>query len=123
MSSRKTEIAIKGEQLAAEYLTNKGFSILERNWRYSRSGEIDIIVKRDNVIAFVEVKTRKTTNCGDPLESITRGKQRQIYNLARAYINYNSVTQGCIYRFDAVGIILSYPPQINHIENAFTYDS
>ena len=64
----------EGEQLAAAYLLNKGYRILERNYRYHRN-EIDIIAKHGQVLCFVEVKTRISSAKGDPAEAVTLKKQ------------------------------------------------
>jgi len=107
-----------GENIAAEYLQKQGYEIIERNWRYSREGEIDIIAIDKKTLVFIEVKTRKTTNFGHPLEAIDERKFYQIKHLAQAYIstlekNYAN------YRIDAISIILSQPPEINHVKNIF----
>jgi putative endonuclease len=77
-----------GETLAKGYLESIGYSIVERNWHYSRYGEIDIIAFEPDkqVLAFVEVKTRRTDTYGSPLESISEEKQRKMRFLAEVYI-------------------------------------
>jgi putative endonuclease len=116
----KSEIAIEGENLAVRYLIDQGYKILERNWRFSNFGEIDIIVHIDNTIAFVEVKTRTSDACGDPLESITRTKQKQIMRLAEIYIQNTSLVGDPVFRFDAMSIVMGQKPLINHLTDAFT---
>ncbi|MEW5819908.1 MAG: YraN family protein [Cyanobacteriota bacterium] len=119
MVSKKNKIARQGELLATEYLINKGYKILQNNWRYSRTGEIDIIAQKNQEIIFVEVKTRSTTNCGEPFESIDENKQQQIYNLAEIYISKNQFPETFSFRFDAIGVILKKIPEITHLENAY----
>lgn len=112
----KRETGSKYEEIAARYLVNKGYTVECRNYR-DRFGEIDIIARKDGVIIFVEVKFRSGTQSGDPLESITIHKQRQIRNAALSYMrykHYNPETMNI--RFDCIGIL---GDEINHVENAF----
>ncbi len=109
-----------GEELALRYLTRRGYSLLERNYR-TRYGELDLIVRRGNTIVFVEVKLRRGSGFGDPLEAITPRKQATIRSLAEHYLlqveeqlDFDTV------RFDVVGILLvKDAAHIRHIEDAF----
>ena len=67
-----------GEEIARKYLEKLGYKILELNKRFSRYCEIDIIALDKNTVVFCEVKTRKTTVCGSPFESITKSKYENI---------------------------------------------
>jgi putative endonuclease len=96
----------RGEELAASYLESHGWTVLDRNWRSGRA-ELDLVVRRDDVVAFVEVKTRAGGGCGDPLEAITWAKRRDIARLAGAWL----ATRGrelpeapATVRFDAVAV-------------------
>ncbi len=73
-----------GEEMAAAYLARKGFTILERNWRF-RHWEVDIIASRNGFLHFVEVKTRTSLRYGHPEESITRDKMKNLRNAAEEY--------------------------------------
>ena len=75
----------RGEQLAARYLADRGWMILHRNYRIGHR-EIDLVARRDEVVAFIEVKTRGGLGYGHPLEAITRKKQREIQLVASAWI-------------------------------------
>jgi len=114
--SKNTEIGRKGESLAAEYLINKGFNILERNYRYGRL-EIDIIAEIDNVIVFIEVKARQSKRFGYPEEAVDNRKTDHILTCADHYIYQNQWT-GDI-RFDIISIFLKPEILIEHIEDAF----
>lgn len=114
------DIALQGENLAANYLQTKGYKIITRNWRYSRMGEIDIIAQYNNEIIFVEVKARTSKFCGDPAESVTPSKQRQIMKLAEIYISQNDFGDKYSFRFDVISIVMKKQPEILHIESAFT---
>jgi len=108
----------QGEEIAARYLKGKRYEVLERNYR-CRHGEIDIIVRRKNVLAFVEVKTRRSCAFGSPLEAVSLKKQRTICAAAQTYLQYSGLA-GTSARFDVVGVLLgSGAPIIEHIENAF----
>ena len=107
-----------GENIAAEYLAKNGYKILERNWRFSRAGEIDIIALDRDALVFVEVKTRKTTAFGHPFEAIDDKKYNQVHTIANAYMSQADVKyKSC--RIDGISVILSNPPEITHLKNLF----
>ena len=68
------QLGKNGEEIAQQYLIKQGYKILEKNKRFSNFCEIDIIAQDKQTVVFVEVKTRKTTFCGHPLEAITKSK-------------------------------------------------
>lgn len=107
------------EELVAERLEAEGWTILERNFRYGRR-EIDLIVRRDRTTAFVEVKGRRGTRCGDPLEAITPRKRREIEEVARFWVTRHG-DEGLDYRFDAVGVREGAGGEIEivHVEDAW----
>lgn len=109
----------RGEDIAADLLEKDGYEIIERNYRYGH-GEIDIVAKKNNILVFVEVKTRKNLEFGPPELAITKNKQRQIRKIAEAYI-FENTSSGMDCRIDVIAILLrkNLPPKINHIENAF----
>jgi len=63
------DLGKKGEQLAAEFLISKGYKIVARNFRFQKA-EVDIIARKNNVLAIIEVKTRSSSNFGDPQEFV-----------------------------------------------------
>lgn len=73
-----------GEEIAAGYLKDKGYTILERNWRY-KHWEVDIIASLKHKLHFIEVKTRNSLRFGKPEESITREKMTHMKNAAEQY--------------------------------------
>ena len=112
-------IGDRGELRAAEYLQNKGFYILERNYR-TRRGEIDLICADDRYLVFVEVKTRSSTSFGMPCEAVTSVKQRKLVLAAQQWL-YNHPTE-LQPRFDVVEILVSPDRstcRIRHIPDAF----
>lgn len=108
-----------GEALALKYLTDIGYTIIDKNFRIGRMGEIDIIAQYQNYICFIEVKTRKSTRYGMPAESVTWNKQKKIMRLAGMYLLKNKIPESDI-RFDVVEVFLGKHPQIKVIPNAFT---
>ena len=121
MGLSKEELAKKGEQLAVDFLEEKGFEIIERNYRYGH-GEIDIIAldPKDNFTVFVEVKTRQNLYFGEPEYAITKKKQQQVKKVAELYL-YDKEIEQIDCRFDVVAILLEDEdkPVINYYENAF----
>ena len=110
-----------GEKLAAEYLQKRGFSIVETNWRYSRSGEIDIIAIDKNALVFVEVKTRSSISFGLPIESITETKMNRMKTLAGIYLSEKPDIKFKNFRFDVVGIILNKVPEITYYKDVYQF--
>lgn len=104
-----------GEAAAAQYLLEKGFCIISRNYQ-SRAGEIDCIAKApDGTLVFVEVKSARSSTKGHPFSWVTRAKQQKIARMARQYLADHKLTrQAC--RFDVIAI---YRGEIQHLENAF----
>jgi putative endonuclease len=107
-----------GERVAREHLEGLGFKIVEAGFR-CKLGEIDIIATKNKELYFIEVKTRWSDNCGDPLESITAHKQHQIIKTAKFYLaSKRIVNTNC--HFSAIGIDISEDSsKIEFIEDAF----
>ena len=105
------------EQLAAQFLKNQGYKILETNYK-TKTGEIDIIAKLRGVLVFVEVKARKSHRFGNPKYAVTHQKQIKISKVA---LNYLKATQQMNKRarFDVVVITNTGQPKIEVVENAF----
>jgi putative endonuclease len=106
-----------GEQLAADFLVQKGFEIVKRNYRYKHS-EIDLIIRKANWLIFVEVKTRSSYDFGYPEEFVDYKKVRKILEGADHY-TYKNDWEGNV-RYDIVSVRLGNgDPEIVHIEDAF----
>ena len=107
-----------GENLAAEYLTQKGLTIVHRNWRYKRA-EIDLIATEGRILVFAEVKVRDSISFGRPEEMVNHRKQRLIIDAAMAYMR--SIHHEWEIRFDIVAITGSpeRDHEILHIRDAF----
>jgi putative endonuclease len=78
------ETGTSGEQLAAEYFTQKGYTILHKNWRY-KNWEIDLVALKNNLLHFIEVKTRHPSKFGYPEDAVTKTKLRYLINAAEEY--------------------------------------
>ena len=107
-----------GEQIAAHFLERNEYEILERNWRFEHA-EVDLICKQQNIVVFVEVKTRKGNQFGHPEQSVTEAKQKAMAKAAEEYIYVKKHT-GEI-RYDIISILLpkKEDAQILHLEDAF----
>lgn len=105
----------KGEELACEYLIKKGYKILERNKRFSKFCEIDIIAQDKNTVVFCEVKTRKTDICGSPAEAVTKSKYQNIKKGIFFYLQENPKAKQ--FRIDVISILLEPKLEIKHLRN------
>jgi putative endonuclease len=100
------------------YLIHNGYSLVERNYR-TRRGEIDLIVRKDEALVFVEVTLRRGTGFGDPLEAVTPRKQNTLRSLAKHFL-YARKPHYDTLRFDVIGILADRPDvSIRHVEDAF----
>lgn len=115
--AQHNELGKKGEELAVSYLLKKGYDIVDRNFRFDKA-EVDIICQKGDVLAIVEVKTRSTTDFGNPQEFV---KPKQIQRLVKAVNEYVTVNNLDVeVRFDIIAIIKEGKKfQIEHIEDAF----
>lgn len=106
----------RGEQLAVDLAQSLGWEIIERNWRCP-SGEIDLVARDDQTLVVVEVKTRRSTRFGAPIEAITPAKLARLKRLAGAYVSTRHV-ESLALRVDVIGILLcaNQPPQVQHLQ-------
>jgi putative endonuclease len=91
------------EDLVASWYEAAGYRILDRNWR-SREGELDLVVSRGRTVVFCEVKTRRSTRFGAPVEAVTATKQRRIRTLALQWLAAQSSRGGDL-RFDVASVL------------------
>jgi len=103
MTFKRISLGREGELFAAEYLRKQGYKIRESNYR-SPLGEIDIIAREGDVLAFVEVKTRKGNSFGSPFEAVNKRKQMQIIKTAKYYLAQKRIKETAV-RMDVVSII------------------
>ena len=114
MPQNNHRVGIRQEEIAAEYLREQGYLILEHNY-HTRTGEIDLIGLDGHTLAFIEVKYRSSKGSGDPGESITPYKQSKIRRCAMDYLARNRYAEDTPCRFDAV---LIFGTQIRLIKDA-----
>jgi len=113
------ELGKKGEQLAVNYLINKGYKIVERNWRFQKA-EIDIIATKDKILISVEVKTRSTNDFGNPQDFVTPKKIKLMVSAMNEYILNKDLDIEL--RFDIVAITKDKSSfDIQHFKDAFLY--
>lgn len=115
----KREIGDKGEFLAQNHLVSAGYEILESNWRYSKA-EIDIIAKSEEILVFVEVKTRSYDFYGKPEEAVSQKQEGLIMDAAQRYME--EVGHDWEIRFDIISIIMTKKgvlKSLEHFEDAF----
>lgn len=115
-----------GEQQAERLLKKKGYRLLGRRVRVGNKDELDLVMKRDGVLIFVEVKTRKSEEFGRPFEAVNRSKRRYLSRAAIHFLTQLKPRQRPEYfRFDVVEVIGTPEgddPVVRHIENAFSME-
>jgi len=118
-----------GEQIAENYLKNKGYQILDRNFSFRipgnpQKGEVDIIAQKNDIISFVEVKTLRLAQ-GEPFspeEKVDFGKQRKLVKTAESWLIKKKIPLNSKWQIDVIAIELkNKKAKINHFENAIPY--
>lgn len=134
---RKKTLGKLGENIAIDYLKDANYCILEKNFK-CRFGEVDIIAKKNNILIFIEVKTRTSLNYGHPSEAIDNFKIKKLRNIADFYTIEKNLEQNYDIGFDVISILISKSPfgsikgikkdkkiyresnfKIQHLRNAF----
>lgn len=115
MSDFKINEGKRGEEIATRFLQKLGYKILQQNFRI-KNGEVDIIAIDKNVLVFVEVKTRKSTEFGTPFEAITPWKLKSLINVAQYYkLTHPKLPESL--RIDAISIKLNQNNEVGEIEH------
>ena len=112
-------LGVLGEDLAVEYLTERGLVVLSRNWR-CRDGELDVVATDGRALVVCEVKARSTDDYGDPAEFVTPAKIRRVRAATQAWLRRYRV--GCCeIRFDVVTVLwpADGAPRLRHLRGAF----
>ncbi|MCY4062721.1 MAG: YraN family protein [Chloroflexi bacterium] len=111
-----------GERIARDYLRAKGYAIVESNWS-TTFGELDIIAKRDGILVFVEVKTRRGSSTESALESVTAVKHARTLKSVYQYLHDHDIDTESEWRMDVIGVALAANgrPRIDHVEDAFDW--
>jgi putative endonuclease len=112
-------IGRSGEQSAERYLRSKGLHLVARNHRCVQ-GEIDLVMRDGETLVFVEVRRRKSTDYGSPLETVSAAKQRKVIAAAQHFIASQKISSRQALRFDVVGIVSDGAGDtIEWVRNAF----
>lgn len=114
MNDTRSAIGGRGEALARQYMEQKGYRMLEQNYR-TKYGEIDLIAKKDDVLIFVEVRTKTSEQYGSPEETINQKKLTKLYKNARAYVGFKKWTGS--FRVDAVCVVLDAEFGVKRLEH------
>jgi putative endonuclease len=113
------ELGRRGEQIAVDFLIEKGFEILETNWMFQKA-EVDIIAQKDNILAVVEVKTRSSIDFGSPQDFVKPKKIKLLVKAINEYVIANDLDVEV--RFDIMAIHAKGKNfEIEHLEEAFYY--
>jgi putative endonuclease len=120
--TRAQALGALGERIAERWLVQDGWRVVDRRWKSGRR-DLDLVVMRENVVAFVEVKTRRSTWSGEPVEAVNWRKQRELTRSAQAWIDRRGVLlapRSAVYRFDVVGIVADAKRVgVRHVPAAF----
>lgn len=118
MSFKSYQIGRLGEEIAAQYLQERGYQIVQRNLQIVHT-EVDIVARHDDTVILVEVKTRSSEDYGSGVEYISQRKQNQLIKAGKAYMK-----KGEWIRFDVISILMdpsrNITLKIQHIRNAFS---
>ena len=116
--AKHNELGKRGEEIAQKYLEDKGYNILEVNWKAGRA-EIDLIAKHNNILIFIEVKTRSNTLFGNPERAVNAKKEALLIRAAHAYLHKIDYEEEV--RFDVISVVIPKDDrvEITHFEDAF----
>jgi putative endonuclease len=120
LMAEHNDFGLAAEQLAADLLTQRGWRVLHRNWRFRRR-ELDLVVRRAGVVAFVEVRARSSARCGHPLDTIGTRKRRDLEVAARGWVERHGRSSDT-YRFDVVTVLKAGDargPVVEYLEDAW----
>jgi putative endonuclease len=118
MTQQRQALGLLGERIAARWLRNNGWEIVQHRFRSGRR-DVDLIVRTSDTIAFVEVKARRGEDFGTPIDAVHHRKQRELGRSARVWIDRFG-SESVNYRFDVLGVLISgQNVRIRHIPNAF----
>ena len=118
MSAARQALGELGERIAERWLRARGWRVMQRRFR-SGHRDIDLVVERDGVVAFVEVKARRGSGFGGPIEAVNWRKQKELGRSARVWVDRHGRALEA-YRFDVIGVLVAGSRvRIRHVPNAF----
>jgi putative endonuclease len=114
MTNTRLALGKRGEDLAAETLLQKGYELIERNYRCAY-GEIDLVTRQKDVWVFVEVRTRRGKKFGSPEESVTPKKKKHLVDTVQTYLQEHQLTDAAC-RIDFVAVEFSTRGELLRVE-------
>ena len=118
----RRSFGMQQEEAAADYLRSQGLTLIQRNFQ-CRTGEIDLIMREDEVLVFVEVRFRRSTTHGSAAESVDIRKQKKLLRSAQYYLQVHGLSDKVCSRFDVLAMSLPQSPGssacVEWIRNAF----
>ncbi|MCI0569686.1 MAG: YraN family protein [Myxococcaceae bacterium] len=118
MEPTRAQVGTEAEEAAVSFLQGEGYRVLARNFR-CRHGELDVVVERGEVLAFVEVRMRSTSIWGDPALTVSHAKQRRVVRTALHFLHARRLPPRAI-RFDVISIVgRGEGAELEHIPDAF----
>ena len=118
MTKQRQALGLQGERIAARWLRREGWEIVAHRFR-SGHRDVDLIMRREDLIAFVEVKARRGEGFGSPVEAVHARKQRELGRSARVWVDRFG-SPAFSYRFDVLGVLISGDQvRVRHIPDAF----
>ena len=123
MTDARQDLGLAGERVAARWLVRRGWSIVAHRFRNGHR-DVDLVARRGDLIAFVEVKARRDLTHGDPIEAVGWRKRRELMRSAQVWIDRHG-RAGEAYRFDVIGVLLPAGggTRVRHVEDAFQVPS
>lgn len=118
MKTSRQKTGALGEQLALQYLQQHGYTITDKNWR-GKSGEIDLVAFRGEIIVFVEVRSRRSESTAIIFDSLDLRKQANMESVVYEYLSEKQMDQSALWRIDMIAIALRHnaPPLLEHVED------
>lgn len=116
--AKHNETGSFGELLANTFFIEKGYTVLHQNWRYAR-WEVDIIASKENVLHFIEVKTKTTKSFGNPEEKVGKKKIQNLVNAAEEYLHLHPQWKRIQFNILAITMLKNEPVEYFLIEDVF----
>lgn len=118
MTKQRQALGLHGERIAARWMRRDGWELVAHRFR-SGHRDLDLVMRREHEVAFVEVKARRGDTFGSPVEAVHWRKRRELVRSAQVWVDRHG-SEGLSYRFDVIGVLISGSlVRVCHLENAF----
>lgn len=118
MTKTRQDFGLLGERIAARWMVRRGWTVVEHRFRAGRR-DIDLVMRRESEVAFVEVKARRKPDLGGPIEAVQWRKQRELSRAAAVWIDRYGKDE-LAYRFDVLGVLVEGERvRVRYVPNAF----